>query len=243
MKKQKSIMSMPVIIDVVDANVKEEDISEVFSFLHHIDDKFSTFKAESEINQINNGLKQQSNEMQEVLSLCKNYHKLTNGYFDISIDGKLDPSGLVKGYAIYKGAEILKKRGYRNFYLEIAGDIQTFGKNHDGKKWNIGIQNPFNLDQIVKVINISDMGIATSGNYQKGEHIHNPIKNSMANEIASITVIAKDILYADVLATACFAMGEEGINFLKNLRDVEGYMIKNDKTAIFTNGFEKYTIN
>src|SRR5664280_1293580 len=125
MKKHADIMGMPVTIQVIDTSVTEEDISEVFSYFHFIDKKFSTYKEDSEIAQINRGeLKpsQFSNEMKKILSLSEETKKETNGYFDISTNGILDPSGLVKGYAIFQGSLILKEKGFQNFYVEIAGD-------------------------------------------------------------------------------------------------------------------------
>lgn len=236
-------MGMPVTIEVIDTRVTNEDIQEVFAYFHYIDKKFSTFKKDSEISKINRGelkVSQSSNEMQKILVLCEKTKLETNGYFDINIDGKLDPSGIVKGYAIYEGAEILRKKGFSNFYVEIAGDIQVLGKNNKGEKWQVGIQNPFNLREIVKVIKVSNKGVATSGNYQKGEHIQNPKIKKWADEIASVTVIGPNVYDADRFATAAFAMGEKGIEFIEKLKGFEGYMIKKDQKAVYTSGFEVY---
>lgn len=236
-------MGMPVKIEVIDADVTDEDIQEVFAYFHYIDKKFSTFREDSEISKINIGelrILQSSSEMQKILALCEKTKQETNGYFDINIEGNLDPSGIVKGYAIYEGAEILRKKGFANFYVEIAGDIQVFGKNSKGKKWQVGIQNPFNLKEIVKVIKVSNAGIATSGNYQRGRHIQNPKVNQWADEIGSITVIGPNIYEADRFATAAFAMGEKGIKFIEKLKGFEGYMVKKNRQAVYTSGLEIY---
>lgn len=243
MKKQATIMGMPVTIDIVDSNAKEEDIAEVFSYFHYIDSVFSTYKKNSEISQINSGkikISNSSNIMQKILKLSEDTKKITKGFFDIHLNGLIDPSGIVKGYAIYQGAKILEKKGYKNFYVEIAGDIEARGKNKDNKSWQVGIQNPFNLEEIVKVIKVSNKGMATSGTYIRGKHIFNPLEKKQADEIASITVIGPNVYEADRFATAAFAMGEKGVEFLENLKDFEAYMIRKDKTAVFTNGFEKY---
>jgi len=245
MKKQASIMGMSVIIQVIDASVTQEDLNEVFSYFHYIDKKFSTYKENSEVSQINReDLKESqfSNEMKKILELCKETKKETNGYFDVNLNGILDPSGLVKGYAIFQGSLILKNKGFQNFYVEIAGDIQVFGKNENREDWRIGIQNPFNLDEIVKVVRLSNKGIATSGNYQRGRHIYNPKgRTKETDEIASISVIGPNVYEADRFATAAFAMGEKGIEFIEKLKGFEGYMIKKDKQAVLTSGFEDYT--
>lgn len=113
MKRHTVSMAMPVTINVIDRGVTNEDINEVFAYFHYIDSKFSTYKKNSEISQINRKeLKEAdySNEMKKILLLSKKTKTETNGYFDININGILDPSGIVKGYAILKGAEILQKK-------------------------------------------------------------------------------------------------------------------------------------
>ena len=243
MKKQTVTMGMLATINVVDIGVTDEDIQEIFSYFHFIDKKFSTYKSDSEISQINRGeLKviDSSREMQAVLKLCEDTKKGTDGYFDININGKLDPSGIVKGYSIFKGSEILRKKGFSNFYIEIAGDIEVNGKNGKGGNWRVGIQNPFNLDETIKVLKLSNKGIATSGLYQRGTHIYNPKEGRFAGEIASITVVGPNVYEADRFATAAFAMGEKGINFIEKLKGFEGYLVKKDKRAVFTTGFSDY---
>jgi len=243
MKKNKIIMGMPVTIEIVDQNVKKEIFNEVFGLLISIDERFSTYKKVSEITLFNEGKisdKYLSKDMKEVLSLSEKTKNETNGFFDIAYNGKIDPSGLVKGWAIYKAAELLHKNGFKNFYVEIAGDIEISGLNKDGKKWAIGIRNPFNKKENIKVVYLSNKGIATSGTYERGNHIYNPKDKKIANEIISLTVIGPNIYEADRFATAAFAMGIDGVNFIENLPGFEGYMIDHNGIATFTSNFEKY---
>ncbi len=236
-------MGMPVTVQIADSRATSEDIQEIFAYLHYIDQKFSTYKTDSEISKINRGEinnADYSNEMKKILRLCEETKKETNGYFDINLNSILDPSGIVKGYAIWQGSKILEKKGYHDFYVEIAGDIQTFGKNERRGNWSVGIQNPFRPEEIIKIVKISNKGIATSGNYQRGKHILNPKSNLPADEIASITIIGPNVYEADRFATAAFAMGEKGIDFIERRKELEGYMVKNNKQAVMTSGFEKY---
>src|ERR1035437_8357817 len=245
MKKQAIIMGMPVTVQIIDAGATSEDIQEVFAYFNYIDKKFSTYKRDSEISQINNGEINNvdySNEMKKILELSDQTKKETNGYFDINLNGIIDPSGIVKGYAIWQASKILEKKGHQNFYVEIAGDIQVFGKNEKGESWKVGIQNPFNLEEIIKIVKISNKGIATSGNYQKRLHILNPKTKIAADEIAGISVIGPNVYEADRFATAAFAMGEKGIEFIERLKGFEGYMIKNNQIAVTTSGFKKYLV-
>lgn len=235
-------MGMPVTVSIMDKNVKVGDINGIFSYFIKIDKKFSTYKKDSEIEKINRGELEKTKyslEMKKILNLSKKTKRETRGYFDIKINNKLDPSGMVKGYAIHQACLMLSGKGYKNFYVEIGGDIEAVGKIN-GRNWQVGIENPFNRKEIIKVVNLSNLGIATSGTYIRGHHIFNPINNEVANKIASITVIGPNVYEADRFATAAFAMGEKGIDFIENLEGFEGYLVTKDKKGIMTSGFNKY---
>jgi thiamine biosynthesis lipoprotein len=240
-------MTMPCIVEIVDSNADVKDIEAVFDYFKHIDDTFSYFKPTSQLSAINRGelkLKDATSEMIEVFALCAKTKEETDGFFDIKQpDGTYNPSGLVKGLAVHRGAAMLKKKGYKNYCVEIAGDMEVAGHNEDGTDWVIGIQNPFNLAEIIKRVAITDKGIATSGTYQRGSHIYNP-KNwtDKIEKIVGLTVIAPNVYEADRLATACYAMGEEGIYFLEYIDGVEGYLIGSNGMAMMTTGFAKYII-
>lgn len=237
-------MDMPVVVEIVDP-VKPEIFDELFDYFHWVDNTFSTFKKSSEITKINDGkleVDQASNEMQEIFRLSLETNKETNGYFDIDKNGTFDPSGIVKGWAIHNAAKLLKEMGVKNYYVEAGGDIEVAGTNKDGKKWTIGIRNPFQIDQIVKVLSITNKGIATSGTYERGTHVYNPKNNEPVRDIVSLTVIGPDVYEADRFATAAFAMGKKGIEFIGRLKGFEGYMIDTRGVATMTGGFEKYTV-
>jgi thiamine biosynthesis lipoprotein len=88
---------------------------------------------------------------------------------------------------------------------------------------------------------LKDMGIATSGSYRRGQHIYDPHKaNELLTEIVSISVIGPNVYEADRFATAAFAMGLQGINFIENLKGFEGYMINKDGIAVQTGDFVRY---
>lgn len=236
-------MGMPVVIEVVDKSVSAKDLAEVFDFFRDIDARYSTYKDDSEISRINRGLPKSewSREVKQVLDLCAQTKTETDGYFDINRDGKIDPSGLVKGWAIQKASDILTNKGFRNYYVDAGGDIQVSGHNQKGKPWRIGIRNPYNRDENVKVVSVTNQGVATSGTYIRGPHVYNPRKNYQpASEIIALTVIGPDIYNADRFATAAFAMGKQGIAFIENLAGYEGYMIDHQAVATITSGFSKY---
>lgn len=242
MKKTRLIMGMPITVEIVGAK-SFKDINDVFDYFVQVDDRYSTYKSDSEISHINGGLprEQWSTEMRHVLALCDDTKRQTHGYFDITRDdGYLDPSGLVKGWAIHNAAHLLVKRGRHNFYIEAGGDIQTHGLNESGGWWVVGIRNPFNMNEIIKVLRLRGEGIATSGTYVRGEHIYNPLKHQPVTEVSSLTVIAPNIYEADRFATAAYAMGKSGIAFIEACPGLEGYMVDDNKVATFTSGFERY---
>lgn len=244
MKQTRILMGMPVTVEVVDPPATEELLDEVFSYFEYVDDKFSTYKDDSEISLINRhqlGPERWSPDMRTIFALAEQTRQETDGYFDIRRNGGYDPSGIVKGWAIYNAAELVRKKGFENLYVEAGGDIQAVGKNSRGQNWRVGIRNPFNLREIVQVLSVSNCGVATSGTYVRGPHVYNPkVEGSLNTPILSLTVIGPDIYEADRFATAAFAMGREGILFIESLEGFEGYMIDRYGEATFTGGLKRY---
>jgi thiamine biosynthesis lipoprotein len=239
-------MGMPVTVEVVDAAASAEILKTVFAYFEYIDDKFSTYKEHSEISAINRHeitLDESSEDMRTIFALAEQTKRDTEGYFDIARNGNYDPSGIVKGWAINNAAGILRQNGFMNFYVDAGGDVQTSGKNSRGQDWRVGIRNPFDLREIVKVLSVTDCGVATSGTYIRGGHIYNPKHDAPEiTDLVSLTVIGPDIYEADRFATAAFAMGRAGIHFIAQLEGFEGYMIDQNRQATFTAGFERYVI-
>lgn len=237
------VMGMPVSVHIVDACASEDDADAVFAHLRHIDRVFSTYRQDSETERISRGELSQadsSDEMRTVIALCEQTRLETGGYFDAHCRGRFDPSGIVKGYAVRQAAKILRQRGFRDFFVEAGGDIQTSGCNSRGEPWRVGIRNPFDTSGLFNVVRLSGEAIATSGTYERGEHIYDPVHRRPANAVASLSVIAPDIYNADRFATAAFAMGESGILFIEAMPSLEGCVIGWDRHARSTSGFQKY---
>jgi thiamine biosynthesis lipoprotein len=245
MKIQKKVMGMTAVVEICEKKVVKKDLDGIFFYFEKVDKTFSTYKENSEIELFNKekiSLKDLSPEVLKIFKLANHTKKQTNGYFDILINGKIDPSGIVKGYAINEASKMLLKKGYKNFYIEIGSDFAINGLKN-GEKWKVGIANPFEKGEIVKVLKVTNCGVATSGNYIRGNHIFNPFKVKKKSFVKSLTVIGPNVYDADRFATACFAMGEKGLLFLEKKKNFEGYMVTNDKKAYFTKGFDKYFTN
>ncbi|TJW42174.1 MAG: FAD:protein FMN transferase, partial [Mesorhizobium sp.] len=132
MRETRILMGMPITVDVCDAS-GGAIVGIVFDYFEQVDRRFSTYRTDSEIAAINRGdipVREWSAEMLEVLALAKQTKDETQGYFDIrKADGSLDPSGIVKGWAIRNAAGIVLGAGISDFFIEAGGDIQASGKN------------------------------------------------------------------------------------------------------------------
>lgn len=237
-------MGMPVTVEIPDGT--EDALEKVFAYFSEVDERFSTYKEGSEISQINRGeIKKEdvSKEMQDVFALAEQTKKESHGYFDVlKPDGVMDPSGIVKGWAIHNAAKLVESLGYQNYFLDVAGDIQSKGVDESGNEWSIGIRNPFNRETLVKVIYPKGKGVATSGTYIRGQHIYNPHEPQQTlDDVVSLTVVGPDVYEADRFATAAFAMGRGGIVFIEQLPEFEGYSIDSKGIATETSGFEALT--
>ncbi len=245
MRETRFIMGMPITLIVPGDHVRRQDLDLVFEEFTAVDAQFSPFKPDSEISRFNRGEvpeRELTPRVQEIFALCERTRRETAGYFDIARpDGTIDPCGMVKGWAINNAACQLAAMGFADFCVQAGGDIQCHGRNGDGGEWRVGIRNPFTPDEIVKVLIPKGHGVATSGNYMRGDHIYNPHTGKYGSDnVVSITIVGQNVLEADRYATAAFAMGREGICFIERMPDLEGYEIDAGGTARMTSGLGKF---
>ncbi len=246
MKQTRLLMGMPITIELLDSGITIDHLDAVFNFFESVDERFSLYRDGSEISRINRGELQPneySDDMRTIFGLCALTKRQTGGYFEIAHDGRLDPTGVVKGWAIQQAAARLRAAGRRDFYIDAGGDIQISGTRH-GTPWHVGIRNPFRRQENVKVLALTACGVATSGTAVRGQHIYDPFQPGVPLlEVVSLTVIGPSILEADRFATAAFAMGRRGIQFIEALPGFEGYQIDAGARATYTSGFERYVVH
>ncbi len=244
MKQTRLLMGMPITLEV--AGASQDDLDAIFAYFESVDETFSTYKATSEVSRFNRGElrpDEYSEDLRTILALGEQTRAETGGYFDMWRDGRCDPSGIVKGWAIRKAAAMLEARGFRDFYVDAGGDAQLAGLK-DGRPWRVGIRNPFNRDENVKVLSLTNCGVATSGTAVRGQHVYDPhAPDRPLLEVVSITLIGPDVYEADRFATAAFAMGRRGIQFVAGLPGFEGYLIDAQARATYTPGFERYVLH
>jgi len=247
MRETRIIMGMPITIDLVDADSREL-LEKCFAWFDAVDARFSTYKPDSEISLYNAGQIPEvdlSSEVKDVFAVARATADATDGFFDMKTpSGGVDPSGIVKGWAIKKAADMLVAEGAENFFVDAGGDIQSRGKNADGQEWRVGIRSPFRLSHVIKIVAPRGQGVATSGSYVRGAHIYNPhAPQERLDDVVSLTVIGPDVLEADRFATAAFAMGKDGIYFIEGLEGFEGYAVNALGIATQTSHFGGFVVS
>lgn len=202
------VMGMPVSVGLRDRDV---DVAPVFAWLREVDAVFSLWREDSELSLLRE-VRHASPMVREVLNRCEALRIETGGGFDAWAGGRLDPSGLVKGWAVERAAALLWEAGGRNFCLNAGGDVCVRGRPEPagGAGWRVGVQHPFERGSLAAVVELTDGGVATSGHYERGEHILDPRTGAPArNDVVAVTVLGPDLGTADAYATAAFVLGPE----------------------------------
>lgn len=125
-------------------------------------------------------------------------------------DGRLDPCGLVKGWAVERAADLLHEAGAHDLCVNGGGDLQLRGEAAPGTPWRVGVADPARPGRLLTVVTGTDGGpwaVATSGTAERGHHILDPHTGRPAHGLLSATVVGPSLTWADVYATAVFARG------------------------------------
>ena len=229
-------MGMPVALDIPgtsDINI----FKRVFKELHLIDEQFSPFIEHSELSRFRRGElspEELSIGMKDVMKACLEAEAMTNGYFSARYSKDFDPTGYIKGWAIAEASRKLLKAGIGTFSLSVGGDVNAYSNSE--KTWKIGILDPQNKKSIIGKIVGQNLAIATSGNYERGNHIINPKTGRPARELLSLTVEGPDIIKADILATAAYAMGKAGLKFIDDKQPGYEVLAIDRKGEVFLSG-------
>ncbi|GGK23431.1 FAD:protein FMN transferase [Streptomyces camponoticapitis] len=223
----------------------EAALSEAVSWLHHVDEVYSTYRPDSAISRLARHeieVADCSAEVREVLALCRSAARNTAGWFSHLATGFLDPSGLVKGWAVEGASQILYEAGARNTCLNGGGDLRLRGEAAPGTPWRIGIAHPLRPGELCATVEAGDLAVATSGTAERSAHIVNPHLGIPANGLASVTVTGAGLTMTDVYATAAFARGESARDWLESLDGYEGFAVLPDGRSWRTDGFPGETV-
>ena len=208
-------------LDVASSVISEAEIDtavdSVKKFVYEVDELFSTYKDGSHVSRLRRGeiaIEECPSDLQEVWQLCAVARDLTEGAFDPwAVAGGFDPSGYVKGWAADRVAQILVAAGCENIQVNAAGDLTLRGgvaENGVVGGWKIGVVNPDSRQEVLRIFEINDGAIATSGTYERGAHIFDPGTGTIAIGAKSATALGPDGGVADALATALMVAGEDG---------------------------------
>ena len=231
----KQIMGMPIVVDVRDENDDNEPLVRMFDWLRWVDATFSTYREDSEISRLDLGELDACDAHEDVrlvLGRCEELRAETNGYFDLRASGRLDPSGLVKGWAVDRAAEMLREAGLEDFAVSAGGDMRVVGR-----AWRVGIQHPLAGNKVAAVFEAGDLAIATSAAYARADHVLDPHTGRAPSGVLSVTVVGPELGTADAYATAAFAMGARGPQWTAGLSGYESMTILEDETVLTTGGF------
>ncbi|HVM88128.1 MAG TPA: FAD:protein FMN transferase [Puia sp.] len=145
--------------------------------------------------------------------------------------------GIGKGYAAEKAKYVMQKMGAESGIVNASGDLTVWGYQPNGDPWTIGIVNPNAAGQIFSYMNVTNMAIATSGNYEKFviingkkySHTINPRTGLPVTGIKSVTIISTNAEIADAMATPVMIMGiDAGLNMINQMKDIEAIIIDDD---------------
>ncbi|MCP3769921.1 MULTISPECIES: FAD:protein FMN transferase [Streptomyces] len=201
--------------------------------LRRVDEVFSTYRDDSQISRLARGeltVGECDPEVAEVLELAAEAERVSDGWFSTRYRGRLDPTGIVKGWATERAARRLAEAGAVGVSLNGGGDVQLLGTPGAGRPWRVGVSDPLRpggLAAVVSAAGADELAVATSGTAERGDHIVDPRTGRPAvTDLVAVTVVAPRLTWADCWATAAFAMGSrEGLAWLETLPDVEALLI------------------
>jgi thiamine biosynthesis lipoprotein len=231
LRRVEEVMGTAISLHVTDplpVPVLEELADRVFAWFHEVDRRFSTYKPDSEVNRVQRGeldAASGSADLRDVLDVCAELWRATDGYFDVYATGRLDPSGY-----------LLVAAGAGSHFINAGGDVRVRGRPAPEEEWRVGIRHPWEAQEVCWVIRGTDLAIATSGTYERGFHVIDPYRGEPAKELRSVTVTGPDLGRADAYATAALAMGMPGLDWLARLEGYESGVVTEDGRAFRSAG-------
>lgn len=224
------------------ADLVEPALAAFFATLRDIEARFSPFLADSEVSRISDGRlaeRDASPDVRFVLSACDHLAATSDGAFDARrhrADGRLDPSGFVKGWAIDEAVRHLDDAGLTCYAVNAGGDVAVRGMPEPDRGWLVGVQHPWIRDRIAARLEIRGGAVATSGLYERADHIRDPRSGMTPRELASLTVVGPELTWADAYATAAFAMGLAGLGWVERHTGYGAIAITPDERLMWSPG-------
>ncbi len=240
---QEAVMGTVVTFDLVTsapAPDVEAALQRAVDWLHRVDNTFSTFKPDSEVCRFDRGeleIGAGSLDLRRVLTLCHRFNQETEGYFDAWASGRFDPSGVVKGWSIEQASHLLSQAGISDHLVDGGGDVALRGRPGPGQPWHVGVRHPLRPAAYCAVLSLGEGAVATSGTYERGQHVLDPFTGKPAADLVSVTVVGPELYAADAYATAALAMGEKAPAWLDGLPGYDALVIGADGRGWSTRGW------
>lgn len=221
-------MGTVITLQVHDAS--SEVVDRFFSRIRELEALLSRFRPSSQISLLADGSRKRADSdpaVLEVLSRCGDLRRRTDGCFEHEpqqqsgdpADPILDPNAVAKGWIVTEAAETLKDAGVSEFFINAGGDVMA-SRPRPGDPWRVGVQHPDDPDAVVAVFAVSHGAVATSGAYERGQHI----RSARTPRLKSVTVVGPDLAEADGLATAVLASGQALPEWWSNIDHAYGLL-------------------
>jgi thiamine biosynthesis lipoprotein len=201
--------------------------------LHEVDRVFSTYRPESFVSRLGRGeiaLEDCPPEVAEVVELGTTAERESGGAFSIRLPGPdgaavLDPSGVVKGWAVERATAPLRALPDTDFCLSAGGDMTCRTLDPAGPPWRIGIEDPADPARVLAVVPVFTGAVATSGTAHRGAHLVDARTGRAPTGVASVTVVAASLTWADIDATAAYALGQGAARWLEGRPGRSGLVV------------------
>ena len=209
------------------------------ALLHEADAVFSTWDPRSPLSRLLRGDICDADgppSMAEVRTACQAAREASGGWFDPwAMPGGYDPTGLVKGWAVDRALDAIRRSGLPAALVNGGGDLAAFGGPAPGEPWRAGIRHPWRPAALAGVLEVRG-AVATSGSYERGAHLVDPHTGRPGGRAASATVTGPSLAMADALATALAVGGDAALAAVDGLPGYAGYLIRPDGTETWTSG-------
>jgi FAD:protein FMN transferase len=227
------VMGMPVSIHVRGLRARTDPdvagaVVRAVRGLHDVDATFSTYRDGGVVSRIRRGelaVAEAPDDVREVARLCEQARDRTQGWFDGWLpddprgERRFEPTGLVKGWAVQRTCEFLRGAlPAHDVLVDAGGDVALACNRVDTPAWRVGVEDPRDRSRILATLELRAGGVATSGSAARGAHVLDPRTGEPGGAgLLAVTVVAPDLVTADVDATAAFARGAGAERWLATL--------------------------
>jgi FAD:protein FMN transferase len=237
-RRVEHVMGMPISLALrgrhaADA-AAEAAWAEVVAVLREVDRVFSTYRPDSAVSRLGRGELDVADcppEVAEVLGLGALAEQQSGGAFAVRRNGVLDPSGVVKGWAVERAAAPLHALADTDSCLSAGGDMTCRTADPDGAPWRIGIEDPRDPSRVLAVVPVTNGAVATSGTAHRGQHLVDARTGRPPSGIGSVTVLADSLTWADIDATAAYVQGQSAAAWLATRPGRTGLVVWADGTT------------